>query len=270
VRLSDWKSSPIKKRRLWWTEPGFFWIVGVLYTGSGIVGILLISVRFPIAGQILGIFWVFMLPVIILLYKRTQSDQYYTDESVVQRTKRDLLAHRSARKAEFLKNEIEILEKGEKTPVLDIWRLDPELQKRHPFFSCIEVVSIDPASRELHIRVQVENVPETRSSKDSANNPFLTNVREFLSVLSNDSYLANLKKFFAAMVLEIYSLRENERGMDVPFAVFSMNVNAQNLWKLAVVQTTLPNIAVLGEVRFNDGQEIKPHRSIEGPNLSSK
>jgi len=270
MRLSNWESSPIKKRRLWWTDPGFFWFVGVVYLGTGAVGIYWISFRADIAAQIMIAFWLFMLPVIIWLYKRTLFEHYYSDESIVDKTRRDLSAHRVKVRNEFVNNEIELLKKGEKTPVLDIWRLDPELQKRHSFFSCIDIVSVDPTARELQVRLQIEQPPESSDRDHHKRSIFLTNVMEFLTVISRDMYLANLRQFFHSIILEIYAMRENEKHVDVSFPVFSIHISAQNLWKLSTVQTNVRNPSLIGDVHFSNGNEIKPHRSIESPKLSSK
>lgn len=255
---------------MWWSEPGFFWFVGVVYLGSGAVGIYWISFRADIAAQIMIVFWLFMLPVIIWLYKRTVFEHYYSDESIVDRTRRDLASHRINARKEFVNNEIAVLQKGEKTPVLDVWRLDPELQKRHPFFGCIDVVAIDPKLRELHIRLQIENPPERPNPKDATKSHFLTNVSEFLNIVSRDVYLLNLKRFFNAVILEIYAYREDEHSMDIQFPVFSLNVSAQNLWMLSTGQKKVSNLTLLGDVHFSNGNEVTPHRSIEAPKFSSK
>lgn len=261
------ETNPLKRRRAWWLESGFFWVVGVLYMGSGVVGIFWISYLAKIAAQILAVFWVVMLPVIIWLYKRTQFEPYYVDQSVVDKTVHDLATHRTNVRNEFLKTEIALLEKGEKTPVMDVWRLDEGLQRHYPFFSYVEVVAIDASQRELQIRLQIEDPPQPAGKDES---PFMKNVFEFLSVISKDSNLAAFKKYFDMVTLEIYAMQENQQKVDIAYPAFSMQVKAQILWKLASTETKVPGLTLLGDVRFEDGRPIQPHRSIESPKLGSK
>jgi hypothetical protein len=267
MNINRRETNPIKRRRAWWLESGFFWVVGVLYMGSGVVGIFWVSYLAKIAAQILAVFWVVMLPVIIWLYKRTQFEPYYIDHSVVDKTVRDLATHRAGVRNEFLKTEIALLEKGGKIPVLDVWRLDEGLQSQSPFFSHIEVVAIDASQRELQIRLQIEDPPQP-GGKDGS--PFMKNVFEFLSVISKDSNLAAFRKYFDMVTLEIYAMQENEQEGDIAYPVLSMQVKAQTLWKFASTETKIPGLTLPGDVRFEDGRRIQSHRSIESPKLGSK
>lgn len=257
------RTNPLKTRKHWWLDPGFLFII-FLYVGSGVVFIWWISyLEQAIAATILIIFWILVFPVVVLLGKRMIYDTYKVDYRVIQKTKREIADHRIKVRKEFIQTELDVLSRGERSPVLDIWRLNEKLAGRHPFFNDIETIWIDPSRRELQVRIQMPDVPPTPAGTTRIN-PFFIEIAHFLAIAIADPYLGLLKPFFSTIVLVVYALRENEQRIDVPFPFFSMLIPPASMGRLSSVPPeAFKDLAPLGKVRFADGAEIEPHREIE-------
>lgn len=213
--------------------------------------------------------WLSLTIFVVLIAKRTLLDpKYYIDDKVIDLTKRDIEAHRRSVRRELLASEMQALRRGDRTPVLDVWRLDESLAKRHPFFSSTTSLLIDPAKRELHVRIQIDEIPRVDDAKKSFSATLLNNVIAYLRVISQDPYLYLERSFFDRLVLEIDSVREDERHVDVAYPVLSMLIDAVVFWSIKMIpvfdERQLPAIA---EIRFDDGNEVQPHRVIDFPSV---
>ncbi len=258
------KTDPLRARKHWWLEPGFLFVV-VLYLGSGVLFIWWISyLEQTVASIILAVFWVCVLPVVVFLARRMIYDTHWVDQRIVQKTKQDIVDHRTMVRKEFIQTELEILSRGERSPVLDIWRLNSRLADRHPFFTAVETIWIDPSARELQIRLQLDDVPALPGDAKKSN-PLFIDTAHFLSIAAGDPYLAMLKRFFNTVVLEAYALRENDQHLDEPFPFLSILIPPEILAKLPFLQpATVRDLSILGDARFAGGVEVEPHRHIEG------
>lgn len=245
--------------------------VVTLYLASGGLFIWWISyLEQIVAAIVLVVLWTAVLPVVVILARRTIYDTHRVDRRVVEKTRRGIVEHRITMRKEFIQTELDILARGERSPVLDIWRLNDRLAGRHPFFLATETIWIDPSARELQIRLQLDDVP-TIPEDARKSNPFFIDVALFLNIASGDPYLAMLKKFFNTIVLELYALRENERHIDEPFPFLSIQIPQAIITKLPSLQpAAVKSLSVLGDVRFADGAEIEPHRHIEGRKAHGK
>ena len=263
-------TNPLRVRKHWLLDPGVLFIT-LLYLGIGAAFIWWISyLEQIIAAIILIILWIAVLPVLVLLAKRTIYDTHRVDRRVIQKTKQDIVDHRIKVRNEFIQAELDLLSRGERSPVLDIWRLNEKLAGRHPFFNDIETIWIDPTVRELQIRIQMSELPPAPTDRKKVN-PFFIEVAHFLTIAVDDPYLGILKPFFSTIVLVIYALRENEQHVDVPFPFFSILIPPELRGRLSSVPLeALKNLAPLGKVRFADGAEIEPHREIEGRRAHGK
>jgi membrane protein implicated in regulation of membrane protease activity len=264
------KTNPLRARKHWWLDPGFLFVL-FLYIGSGVAFIWWISyLEQTVAAIVLAILWVLVLPVVVLLAKRMIYDTHWVDHRVVQKTKQDIIDHRIKVRKEFIQTELDVLLRGERSPVLDIWRLSAQLAGRHPFFNDIETIWIDPSLRELQIRIQMSEVPPAPADTKKLN-PFFIETAHFLKIAAIDPYLGLLKRFFNTIVLVLYSLRENEQHIDVPFPFFSIIIPPEHLGKLSTVPlAAFKDLSPIGEVRFRNGAEIEPHREIEGRRAHGK
>jgi len=92
---------------------------------------------------------------------------------------------------------------------------------------------------------------------------FYHRIGEFLNIAAGNPQLSPFKEFIDTLIVECDSLREDEKGHDVPFAMFSMELPAEQLWKLSSLplyqETAFKRIA---DVRFDDGAEVEPHRMM--------
>jgi hypothetical protein len=263
-------TNPLRARKHWWLDPGFVSLIFV-YLGSGIAFIWWISyLEQAIAAIVLAILWVLVFPVVVILAKRMIYDTYRVDHRVIERTKQEIVDHRIKVRKEFIQTELEILSRGERSPVLDIWRLNEKLAGRHPFFNDIETLWIDPFLRELHIRIQMSDVTPQHTDAKKVN-PFFVEMAQFLTIAAADPYLGLLKPFFNTIVLVAYALRENEQHIDVPFPFFSILIPPELMGRLSTVPLEVfKDLSPSGTVRFADGAEIEPHREIEGKRVHGK
>jgi hypothetical protein len=181
-----------------------------------------------------------------------------------------LAEHRSKVRAEFIQNEIDSLKRGERCPVLDIWRLDPKLAKRHPFFSIIERSYIDPERNEFYLRLQVGAIEG--GNKERWARGLHSSFAQFLSIIAKDDLYAELKGFIETLIVEIYSMREDQEGRDVNYPVLSYSVSKRDLARFATaLAAAIPaTLRTNGELRFANGEEIQPHRHIEGSQSRGK
>ncbi|MGB2868023.1 MAG: hypothetical protein WBD36_06215 [Bacteroidota bacterium] len=257
---------------MWWTDSGVIAIVATyLLVGGAVIYWIYLQRDFRIAAEILAVFWTIMFPVLVLLAKRTVDHlPTYVDRKVIDRTQAELEQNRRQVRKEFLETEIAALERGEATPVLDVWRLDPSLEKRHLYFSSLDAVSLDPTSHELWIRIGLGELHWTPDEAKKNKAILLQGVADFLLVVSKDGYVRLLGKFFERLVLELYALREHEER-EVPYPVFSLLVEKSMLARVALLpKFPWTEVEKAGDCRFGGGNDVEPHRSIPIPAARGK
>lgn len=259
------KYAPYRQRIAWWTNP---WIIATV--------ILLMLIALPMVLWILSyksyggatmfvITWIGLTAFVVWSAKRHLVDaSYYIREKTLNRTYFEINADRRKIREELLRNEIEVLGRGEKTPVLDIWRLDPKLAARHPYFSLAQLVILDPRTRELYVRIQLEEIESTDGARIRFQKIIWQDLIQYLIIVAGDSYLALLSRFFDNIVLQINSIREDPCHTDVAYPVLSCIVESRILRVIQSLPTiTHDRFAKLADVRFTGGGEIEPHRHIE-------
>jgi hypothetical protein len=209
--------------------------------------------------------WLCLLGFVLLMAKKSLHDpRFYVDRKVLEKTRHELEDHRVKAHAEFLKNEIEILSRGEKTPVLDVWRLDRTLLKRHLFFSSMEASLLDPQNREIQLRVQISDADSAGAGVSISDKALLNQVGDFLRTIVRDPYLLILRKFFDRIVLEIDALREDGHHVDRPFPILSLLLEYSQLETMTRLSLfDWQRLSQGAELRFDGGNEIQPHREIE-------
>ena len=259
--------APHRKRLSEWTNPWLLGIgVGLLLIGLPML-LWLMTYHSEAAVAMFVITWLSLTVIVLVMVKNSQTDpRYFVDRKVIERTRREIVAHRVIVRKELLKNEIETLQRGEKTPVLEVWRLDASLTKRHLYFSQSKSLLVDPILREFHQRVQIGEIGLTAGDSNSMTGVLFKDIIAYLGIIATDPYLLMLQPFFNVMVLQIDSIREDERHVDVPFPIFSLLIHASKMtstqWTSNVDKKRLYEIA---EIRFDEGREIQPHRSVDLP-----
>jgi len=259
------KGNPFKRRRVWWIEPGAIILMLVLLTIGVALEYEVYHLRYTNVLIIFGVFWLILMSLALMLYKRSQYEVgSYSDRSVVDKTKEDLDRHRRETLQKFHATESEILNRGEKTTVLDAWRLEPVYRDRHRYFSQIELSEIDPASREFRLRIQVGEDVGAKADVGRLKTSLLADILQFLKLMSRDSDLEAIARFFETIILEIYSLKTDELNRDVPYSFLSLEMKKSNLLKVASGgRVTLDQLRKMCDVRFDSGRPIEPHRGLE-------
>jgi hypothetical protein len=259
------KTNVIKKRIAWWLNP---WIIGItlmLILISVPMVLWIASYGSTMAVVMFVVTYLSLLVFVLFMVKRSMLEPHlYVDEKEIEKERKKLRIHRQQVRQNFQQTELEVLNRGERTPVLDVWQLDLTLTHRHPYFSKIETTLIDPMSKELHIRIQIGEAQEYDSQVIQTGEKLMADIVSFVKVIATDQYLIELKKFFKIFVLEIYALKEDEHQRDVPFPILSMLLSATVLTQLAYTSNVnLKQLQTLSDLRFAAGSEIVPHRNIE-------
>ncbi len=262
------KHAPHKRRLSEWTNPWLSAIaVALLLIGLPMV-LWLMTYHSDIAVTIFVITWLSMTMIVLLMVKNSLTDpRYFVDRKVIDGTKQEIQAHRLVARKEMLRNEIETLQRGEKAPVLDVWRLDATLCKRHPYFAATKSLLIIPAQRELHLRVQIGEIGQS-DDKKSLGDTLFKDIIAYFGIIARDPYLHMLRSFFDKIVLQIDSLREDERRIDTPFPILSLLIEASLVISVnSSVGTYKKRLFEIADIRFDEGKEIEPHRSIDLPSV---
>lgn len=259
------KVNIFKKRIAWWLNPWIIALTLILILISVPMVLWIASYNSEMAVVMFVVTYVSMLVFVLLMVKRSMLEPHlYVDEKRIKKQQQELETHRKQVRLEFIKTELEVLNRGERTPVLDLWRLDQSLTRRHPYFSMIETTLLDPVSKELHIRIQIGEVQEDASQNIQLGKKLMVGVTSFLKIIATDQYVQELKRYFDILVLEVYALREDEHQRDVPFPIMSLLITATVLAQFAYISNVdLKRLQNLGDLRFTAGSDIIPHRGIE-------
>jgi hypothetical protein len=259
------KYAPFRERIAWWTNPWIIALVIVMMLIALPMILWILSYKSYAGATMFAITWMSLMGFVVWLAKRNLLDaRYYIHEKTLDQTRLEIDADRKQVRKELLSNEIEVLARGEKTPVLDIWRLDQNLAARHPYFSSAQMVTIDPLTHELYVRIQIGEFHTTDNSRIQFEKTVWQDVVRFLKIVAGDSYLVLLTKFFDRLVLQLDSIREDSRNIDVPYPVLSCVVESRVLRTFQALPTiTKDQFFKLADVRFIGGEEIEPHRNIE-------
>jgi hypothetical protein len=259
------KYAPYRDRIAWWTNPWIIASVIVLMLIGLPMVLWILSYKSYAGATMFVITWISLTGFVVWSAKRHLVDaSYYIQEKTLDRTRFEINADRRKIRKELLSNEIEVLSRGEKTPVLDIWRLDQTLADRHSYFTLAQLVILDPLTRELYVRIQLEEIESTDDSRIQFQKTIWQDLTRYFIIIAGDSYLALLSRFFDKIVLQINSIREDPGHTDVAYPVLSCIVESRSLRVIqSLPNTTQDRFARLADVRFNGGGEIEPHRQIE-------
>lgn len=253
-----------KRRVHWLLDP---WIIGtiVFLALSGVPMVLWLSTYDSTMAVLMFVITYLTLLISVAFYiKRSLLEpEIVPDEKKVAEAKRELEEHREEVRRAYVQTELNFLSRGEQGPVLDVWRLNDKLRARHPFFSRLETVLMNPVSKELWIRIKVGRL-NTQSPGSYEVESIRMHLAEFVGHLATDDYLRLFRFFFNIIVIEIYSLRDVEGSVDEPFPIYSVCLSRQDLERFVSLSPSWQQLAVVGEHRFAEGSEIQPHRGIEG------
>ncbi len=169
-----------------------------------------------------------------------------------------LEADRQRTKASVADTERAHLARGEVTPVLDVWQIDPALRTRHSFISQTSTCRIDPVAGEWQVRIHLPR-EWTLDTKSGQSVRLLREVAAYLRLLSADTFAIALKPFAATVIFEMYMVREDDGLYGTFVPVLSLTVPWSDL------QRSSPNTRppyLPGDLRFANGDAIEPHRSL--------
>lgn len=258
--------SPHKRLLSEWTDRSVLFVGGILVcSGLGIVYILR---HYPSDAAIVMwiVTWTSLSFFLLWRMKTSGSDPgYRVDNKVIDETRMEIDAGRRRARKELLENELKVLCRGEKTAVLDIWRLDQSLARRHRFISCTSSLFIDPKLRELQIRIQEKELCREEDRKIYFG-VLWRDLVAYLNMISQDAYLHLERGFFDHVVIVVDSLHEDDRHMDMPYPMLSLSVGAAQLWSIPTMPWFDVNqLQRSGNMRFDNGNEIEPHRVVDLP-----
>jgi hypothetical protein len=258
-------TDPFRRRFAWWTEPGAI-VLFVIMVGAGVyIEFFALDLGYKNVVIIFGVFWGIFTLFVMLFYKKAQYETHTIVKGrVLERTKEDLDQHRSKVREDFVDTELAVLERGETTTVFDSWRLQRPILESHPYFPKLELTEINPSVKELHIRVQLEHQYAVITQAQGLERNMLTQMLRFVGLVFSDVQVKTLGKFFDFLILELYALREDDEGRDVPYPFFSLLVMRKNFSNLASSgHVTMAQLQKLAEARFDGGREVEPHRHLQ-------
>jgi hypothetical protein len=251
---------PYKERYAWWAHP---WLIALLGIEALIVGFAFIaaySYAGLTSGLVLGMFFCVLPFMTVQYFKNVLIEPNYTiDEKIIDATHRELVRDRAQAKSDFEETEIAMLKGGKKIPVLETVRVDEKRRKVHPYYSAIEMTEIDPVSREFFVRIQVGHFDFENDPEISSRPQFLKAVVSIIRALSKETQLLPLLPFFSTFVVEVYSLFEDEQRRDNPYPFLSLTFPKESL---PLLNGIVPDLSAMGDLRYNDGKPIEPHRGI--------
>ncbi len=227
--------------------------------------ISMLSMKLYVSLGVYAATYLFLVFIVGTYVRRSRLNAYHIiDSKVITKTIKDLHTSRIAEKKLFLSTELTELLKGKKLPVLDSWKTDAQLKLRHNYFSQIVHIIIDPQKEEMELLIQLPAIKIPKA--DELNNfrkQFFARIAGFLKIAVNDPRLEQFKDLFSTFILEFDTVREDEKGYDIPVPVFSMKLPAEQLWKLSTVPQ-FQEIAFerIGDVRFSNSSEVEPHRMM--------
>jgi hypothetical protein len=264
------KPEYFKRKRIWWWNPWILTFAFVLMLISVPMVLWIASYGSDLAVFMFLVTYLSLLVIMMMLLKNTLIDPHiYVEKKLVNKQRKEIDIHRKQEQKDFIARELEVLARGERTPVLDVWRLQPQLQKRHKYFQALDIAVLDPLIKELWIRIQIGTLSPSISTNEFAADEIPYNALAFLRIISTDQYLHHLRNYYSRLIIEIYARREDQFMNDIPFPVFSILVNATALHHLTYAHTEGTQLSTYGDVIFNKGLEIIPHRGIDSPSLHS-
>lgn len=256
--------NPFKERRFWWLEPGSLLLIIMLIIVGSAIEYYVYLLRYTNVLIIFGLFWGVGTVGVMLMYKRILYEpRVKVDEKKVEQTRHDLHMHRKGVQREFTSTEVAVLARGETTPVLDVWRLDPTMQKLHSYFSRLELLEVDPKVGEFRIRIQLGEIGQGKGTAHQRDLSLAANVLRLFQVMSKDGRFLSIKKFFHVIVAEFYILQEIEEGRDRAVPILSILMKESDLPTFTSVgQATFEKLQRLCDLRYEGGSEITPHRGL--------
>jgi len=262
--------APHKKRISEWTNPGLIGLGALLLLIGTPMVLWLMTYHSDAAVAMFVITWLSMTVFVLLMAKKSVSDPgYFIDKRMIDKTKQDIATQRRLIRKELLDNEVAALRRGEKSPVLDVWKLDEALSKRHPFFENTTVLQVDPQQKELQTRIELGDFGGLSADRTALRKKVFTSLTSYLGIIRQDAYLGMLKEFFEVYILQIDALREDAQHVDRPFPILSLSMTGSAFWTISSAQKFDDlRLKQLADVRWDDGNEIQPHRFIDSSSPS--
>lgn len=246
-------------RRFWWYRPGVLIPATVMLLLSVPMVWWISTYRSDAAVAMFVITYVALLLIALRMLRATLLEPHIRRHERVLRQEEDRLAdHRRASLASLARTELDLLARGDVTPVLDVWQIDPALRRRHALIAETSTCLVDPSVRELRIRIHLS--PDwTLVAGTGQSGRLLREVASYLRLLSTDPHARSLRPYVAAVVMEL-RVRREDAGLTGSFVpVLSLMLSWTDLQR-AVPELHPPYIP--GDLRFADGSPVEPHRDI--------
>lgn len=259
-------TSPIKKALPWWMSG---WVLGTIAVWIALA-IAFWSISVPLVGKwttgtIIGV-WFTAGTLLVLLLRRTILDTGYAiDEKVIEQTKRELEENRRKVRRQFHQREVELLMAGEKTPILDIWKVDGAYVNKHVFFDGVELKEIDPGVREFHLRLQIGDVARYGDDAATLERTLFNELKSFLNTVVKDKHFDSFRGFFDTLILEVYGMEEDSEKRDHPYPCLSLALTTKVFPTVFSPASTAGDLRRYGDLRWNSGLPVEPHRNLRCP-----
>ncbi|HLX12573.1 MAG TPA: hypothetical protein VKS81_07155, partial [Bacteroidota bacterium] len=259
-------TDPYKERIAWWTNGWFIALMAVeAMIGAG--SYFMVELK---GGNGPALFFLFGWAIFCFLsafyFKGLLLEMYYyVDGGVVKKTQRHLRDVHKKIVNDVYEKEKFSLRNGRRTAVLDEWKMSPDLLEAHRYFSAIEFAEIEPEARELHLRIHHGELPRHRPEGIRFSREISRLAIEFLSCAVNTPRFRELEEYFDRVIFELESVGEDNRGRPTPYLFLSAELLKEKLEQLRSDQyIVIIDLHKLGDVRFDNGGQIEPHRQRDG------
>jgi hypothetical protein len=256
---------PFRERKWYNMEKGFLIPIVLAFVVPIPFVLSMLSMKIYVSLAMYSATYIFLVYIVITFVRKSRLNAYHiVDPTIISKTINDLQTDRTEEKNKFISTEVSELLSGKKIPVLDVWKTDPQLRSRHIYFQRIVHSAIDPQKEEMELLIQLPTIKiPGKDEQNDFRRQFYSRIAGFLKITATDPRLEVYKDFFSALILECDTFLEDEKGYDIPVPVFSLELSAEQFWRLSTTpqfqEVLFENI---GNVRFSDGSEVVPHRMM--------
>jgi hypothetical protein len=248
------------ERRYWWNRPAFYVPSVVLLLLAVPMALWIASYGDPIAVVAFLVTYCSLLVFVLLAIRRGLLDVHEkVNTQTIDRVKSDIREQREQLRSGLADADLSAARHGAPAHLLDVWLLDENLRDRHRFFDRLRASSILPGTRDLGIRIHVEENAALLSHPRSAS-LFLMDVRDFLFILIADPHFRRLKSHLDAVLLVICTAEDDRSFEGTPVPILSLHARIPELERYVARES--PSGSFPGSLRFERGRPIIPHREI--------
>jgi hypothetical protein len=254
-------TSPYKRRFAWWTNGWFISLVLVEAAVGTVLGVMIMAQSNTGTGIFFGFGWLLLCYLAGRMFKEALDELYHhIDESIVNKTERELTKFRTKVQEDFYNLELRSLQRGKRTSVLEEWRTGDPKDSPHQYFHAIRESEIDPAARTFFLRIHLGTMMLLPKEERQKFQRFIWNeLIHFIACIGSDKRVLQLGAFFDDVIIELLATPEDHVGKE-SYPFLSIRMPKEKMFQFNTDELVIvTDLRKLGDVRFEGGLEIEPH-----------